>query len=197
MRVIILNKKRLGVSIIIIGLMIIMFSIQNGFKDKMKLTTLMQSNINSLKEYTALKGELTYKLPSEWTTTERSFGGGEIIYHNDFESKDLKIHGFVEVWNMKEDLNEFLKKSEEISKKQNIISNYKLKPISINNKEWSLVEYVIQNSESLKFKSYEYFIKNNDKVFRFSFFVRDENFKENMPAIFKAIVQTLKYDVKY
>ncbi|WP_027623603.1 hypothetical protein [Clostridium lundense] len=196
MRVIILNKKRLGVSIIIIGLMIIMFSMQNKFRDQMKLTTLMQSNINSLKEYTALNGKLTYKLPSEWITTERSFGGSEIIYHNDFQSKDLKIHGFAQVWDMKEDLDTFLKKSEEISKKQNIISNYSVKEVTINNRKWKLVEYVIQNSENLKFRSYEYFIKSNDKLIRFSFFVRNENFKENMPVIFKTIVQTLNYDGK-
>ena len=193
MKVIILNKKRLGVSIIIIGLMVVMFSIQNEFKDRMKLTTLMQSNINSLKEYKALNQELTYKLPAEWTTSEKAFEGNEIIYHNDFQSNDLKIHGFVEVWNMKEDLKEFLKKSEEISKIQNIISNYKAKVISINNKDWYLVEYTIENFQNAKFESYEYFIKNDDRLFRFSFFVRQDNFKENMPAIFKTIVQTLNY----
>jgi len=94
---------------------------------------------------------------------------------------------------MKEDLKEFLKKSEEISKIQNIISNYKAKVISINNKDWYLVEYTIENSQNAKFESYEYFIKNDDKLFRFSFFVRQDNFKENMPAIFKTIVQTLNY----
>ncbi|MBC2425483.1 cell wall-binding repeat-containing protein, partial [Clostridium beijerinckii] len=55
-------------------------AIEKEFKDKMKLTTLMQSNINSIKEYKALDGEVKYKLPSEWNTEEKTFQGDEIIY---------------------------------------------------------------------------------------------------------------------
>ncbi|MBP1866113.1 hypothetical protein BD780_003966 [Clostridium tetanomorphum] len=194
MKIIMVNKKRLGVSMIIIALMVLMFGIQKEFKDKMKLTTLMQSNINSLKEYKALDGEVKYKLPSEWNTEEKTFQGDEIIYHNDFQSKDFKIHGFVEVWNMDEDLEDFLRRSEQISKKQNIIKNYKMEKEKINNTEWYSINYLIEGPEKSNFRSSEYFKKYNNRLFRFSFFVREENFKENMPTIFKAIVQTLRYD---
>ncbi|MBU5486205.1 hypothetical protein KQI86_17950 [Clostridium sp. MSJ-11] len=195
MRVILINKRRLGVSIIIIGLMLTMFGTQKFFRDRINYTSLMQNNINSLKEYVITKGEATYSLPSEWNTSERSFGGEEIIYHNDFQSKDLKIHGFVEMWNLREDITDFLKKSEEISKAENKILDYKLEKIKINNEEWYLVEYTVKNNYGSKYRSNEYFKKNKDKLIRFSFFVLEENFKENMPTLFKTIIQTFKHNL--
>ncbi|MEW9094538.1 MAG: hypothetical protein AB2417_05595 [Clostridiaceae bacterium] len=195
MRVILINKRRLGVSIIIIGLMLTMFGMQKFFRDRINYTSLMQNNINSLKEYVIKNGEATYSLPDEWNTSEKSFGGEEIIYHNDFQSKDLKIHGFVEMWNLKEDITKFLKKSEEVSKAGNKILDYKLETIKINNEEWYLVEYTVKNNYGSKYKANEYFKKNKDKLIRFSFFVLEENFKENMPTLFKTIIQTFKYNL--
>ena len=195
MKVILINKRRLGVSIIIVGLMLTMFGMQKFFKDEINYTSLMQNNINSLKEYVIMKGEAVYNLPDEWKTSEEKFPGGEIIYHNDFQSKDLKIHGFVQVWNLKEDLMEFLKKSEKISKSQNTILDYKLEPIKIGKDEWYLVDYTIKNNYGAKYKSYEYFRKSKDKLIRFSFFVLEENFKENMPTLFKTIIQIFKHNL--
>ena len=42
-----------------------------------------------------------------WTTKEKKFSGDEIMYHNDFQSSDAVIHGFVEVWKSKQDLKHF------------------------------------------------------------------------------------------
>ncbi|GAA0728563.1 hypothetical protein GCM10008905_27630 [Clostridium malenominatum] len=195
MKVILINKRRLGVSIIIIGLMFTMFGMQKFFKDEINYTSLMQNNINSLKEYVIMKGEATYHLPEEWVTKEEKFPGEEVIYHNNFQSKDLKIHGFVQVWNLKEDLINFLKKSEKVSKEQNTILDYKLQPIKIGKDEWYFIEYIIENSYGVKYKSYEYFKKNDDKLIRFSFFVLEDNFKENMPTVFKTIIQTFKHNL--
>lgn len=192
MRLIIVNKKRLGVTIIIVGLMITMFGIQSIFKDSIKLTSLMQSNIHSLKEYSALNGKVTYKLPYDWISEKRDFGGEEIIYHNDFQAKDFKVYGFVEVWNLNQDLKTFIERSKDISVKQNIIEGYKLSNVKINDKDAYYIEYSLINSQNIKYKAFEYFIPDNNKFIRFSFFTREDNFKENMPTIFKAIVETLK-----
>ncbi len=175
--------------------MFTMFGMQKFFKDEINYTSLMQNNINSLKEYVIMKGEATYHLPEEWVTKEERFPGEEVIYHNNFQSKDLKIHGFVQVWNLKEDLINFLKKSEKVSKEQNTILDYKLQPIKIGKDEWYFIEYIIENSYGVKYKSYEYFKKNDDKLIRFSFFVLEDNFKENMPTVFKTIIQTFKHNL--
>ncbi|WPC42010.1 hypothetical protein [Clostridium sp. JS66] len=193
MKVIIINRKRLGVTIIIIGLMLVLFSLEKNFDARLKFTALIQNNINSLVQYEALDKKFTYKLPAEWSTKEQKFPGNEIIYHNDFNTKDLKIHGFVEVWNLNTDLKAFLEESKKISSEQNLYKSYEIKPIKINNKDGYLVEYTIITSNNKDYKGYEYFIKNKDKFMRFSFFVSEDNFKESMPTIFKTIVQTFNY----
>lgn len=194
MKLIIVNRKRLGVTTIIIGLMLILLGFEKHFDARLKFAALMQNNINSLVRYEALNNKLSYKLPSEWTTTEQKFSGQEILYHNDFKNKDSKIYGFVEVWSLKKDLKTFLEDSKKVSSEQSVYKDYSITPISINNREGYLVSYIMVNRSNVSYRGYEYFLTNKEKFFRFSFFMRDENFKENMPTVFKTIVQTLNYD---
>ncbi|MBV7272712.1 hypothetical protein JMF89_01435 [Clostridiaceae bacterium UIB06] len=193
MKLIIINRKRLGVTIIMIGLMFILLGFEKNFDTGLKFTALIQNNISSLKKYQALDNNLSYKLPGEWRTNQKSFSGEDILYHNDFISKDSKINGFVEVWNLKKDLRTFLEESKKISSEQNLYKDYNIAPVIINNRDGYIVAYTIINEENEEFKGYEYFLRDKNKFFRFSFFIREENFKENMPTIFKTIVQTLEY----
>lgn len=193
MKVIILNRKRLGVTIIIIGLMLILFGVESKFDSVIKQTALMQNNIYSLKEYEALNKTLRYKLPSDWTTTMQDFGGNEIVYHNNFQSADGKVHGFVEVWNINEDLKSFLEKSKEVSEAQNIIKKYSMVPVNINGKSGYEVQYTMITRNNIPYNGYEYFINYNNKFVRFSFFIRKANLKENMATNFRTIVETLEY----
>lgn len=193
MKLIIINRKRVGVTTIIIGLMLILLGFEKHFDARLKFAALMQNNINSLVQYEALNNKLTYKLPAEWSTQEQKFSGQEIIYHNDFKTNDSKIHGFVEVWNLNKDLKTFLAESKKISSEQNLYTKYNISPIKINNRDGYLIHYTIINSSDVAYVGYEYFIKSEGKFFRFSFFIREGNFKENMPIIFRAIVQTLNY----
>ena len=193
MKVIVLNRKRLGVTLVIIGLMVIMLALEKQFDSKLKYMALMNSNMNVLKEYKALGDKFTYKLPEKWTTSMKSFPGEEIIYHNDYVSEDMKIHGFVEVWNLKEDLKSFLDKSKAVSLKENKVSSYKISHTNINKREAYVVNYIIKTPPDKTYVAYEYFIKLKDRFIRFSFFVDEKNFKETMPTIFKALVETFTY----
>jgi hypothetical protein len=193
MRLIILNRKRLGVTVIIVGLMLVLFGLEKKFDGRLKYVALMQSNINSLVKYEAPELNFSYKLPDMWTAKKKDFGGGEIVYHNDFSSEDATIHGFVQVWNIKQDLKSFLDKSKEVNQQYAQYSDYNVSPIVINKHEGYLMTYNMQTSPEGKYKGYEYFLKDTNKFFRFSFFVRDINFKENMPTIFKTIVDTFEH----
>lgn len=190
MRFIVLNKKRIGVTIIIIGLMVILFGLEDKFDGRLKDVALIQNNISSLVEYKVPELKFTYKLPSNWTTKKQDFPGGEILYHNDFDSEDAVIHGFVQVWQIKEDLKSFLDKSKNSSAMFAQYNEYNITPIEINGHEGYLLTYTMKTSEKAVYKGYEYFLKDKDKFFRFAFFVRDANFIENMPTIFRTIVET-------
>lgn len=192
MKLIILNRKRLGVTVIIIGLMMVLFGLENKFDGRLKYVALMQSNINSLKKYEIPEVKFFYKLPSNWTTKQQSFTGGEIIYHNDFTSEDATIHGFVQVWSIKEDLKSFLEKSQSQSQQYAEYAEYNITPIVVKKHEGYVMTYIMNTSKEVNYKGYEYFVKDKDKFIRFSFYVRDINFKENMPTIFKTIVDTFE-----
>ncbi|MBU3145912.1 hypothetical protein [Clostridium sp. CF012] len=192
MRVIFINRKKVGIIVILMGLMITLLGISKGFDKQIKTTILVEHNISLLNDFQALNGKVSYKLPEGWTTKEKKFTGGEIIYHNDFQSSDAIIHGFVEVWRSKQDLKTFLDNSKKISQEQNVIKNYKLDSISINGKKTYLVQYLINVTDNNWYKVYEYFIDDGSEFYRFSFFARNVNFKEAYGAIYESIVETFK-----
>lgn len=192
MKVILINRKKIGIIVIILGLMITLLGISKQFDDKLKTTILVENNIKLLNDYKAIDGRISYKLPVGWTTKEKKFSGGEIMYHNDFQSDDAVIHGFVEVWKGKKDLKVFLDSSKEISQEQNKIRNYKIENTIINGKKTYLVKYLINVSDNNWYKAYEYFIDDGKQFYRVSFFTRNVNFKETYGAIFESIVETLK-----
>ena len=192
MKVIFINRKKVGIIVMILGLMITLLGISKQFDDKLKTTILVENDINLLNNYKGLNGKMSYKLPVGWTTKEKKFAGGEIMYHNDFQSSDAVIHGFVEVWKSKQELKTFLENSKNISEEQNAIKNYKIDDIIINGKKAYLVQYLINVTDNNWYKAYEYFIQDEKEFYRFSFFTRNVNFKEAYGAIFESIVETLK-----
>ena len=91
---------------------------------------------------------------------------------------------------MSKDLKLFLDESKKISEKQNKIYDYNISPIKVNNFKGYLVNYKMEVKKGIIYRCYEYFIDGKGKSIRFSFFIREENFKENMPEIFSTIVKT-------
>lgn len=192
MRVLYINRKQLGITVLLIGLMLVLFAFEKKFEDKLKLTLLIQNDIKYLKQYETGKEGFFYKLPSEWNTSEENFNGGEILYHNNFQSSDSVIHGFVQVINIKKELKSYLEQSRIISEKQNKVYEYSISPVKVKNNSGYLVNYEIEAKEGIIYKCYEYFIDINGKVIRFSFYVRENSYKENMTGVFNAIVNTVE-----
>jgi hypothetical protein len=192
LKVIFINRKKVGIIVIIFGLMVTLLGISKQFDDKLKTTILVENNISLLNDFEALNGKFTYKLPLGWGTKEKKFSGGEIIYHNDFQSADAVIHGFVELWKSNQSLKTFLENSKNISQQQNEIKNYKIDSIVVNERKAYLVQYLINVDNNNWYKAYEYFIEDGKEFYRISFFTRKVNFKETFGAIFESIIETLK-----
>ena len=192
MKIIFINKKRLGVTLIIVGLMVVLLAFEKNFDNRLKLTLLIENNIKYLKQYTVFQGELTYKLPSEWLTKEEKFAGKEIMYHNDFRTENLKINGFVQVIKIQKNLKEYLEESKIISAKQNPVYDYSISAIKVKSFKGYLVDYRIEVQSGELYRCNEYFLDLQGQIVRFSFFVNENNYKENMPAIFSTIVKTVE-----
>lgn len=192
MKVLFINRKQLGVTLILIGLMLTLFAFEKTFEDKLKVTLLIQNDIKYLKQYNIAKEGYSYKLPSEWETEVKSFKGGEILYHNDFQSGNAVVHGFVEVLKIKDKLKLYLENSKVISEKQNKVYDYSISEIKVKDMEGYAIHYKIEVKPDLFYVATEYFIDGKDIILRFSFFVREDNYKENMPAVFNTIVRTIE-----
>jgi hypothetical protein len=196
MKIIILNRKRLGVTAVVLGLMIILFGLERGFDERLKQAALMYSGIDSFVKYEGLNKSFSYKLPKEWSSVVESVSGGEVLYSNRFTSPDKVINGYMQVWSLKGDLKTFLEKSKEISYSQDPskYKNYDISSIKIKDNEGYLLSYTMFSPNYNEyFKGYEYFIGCKNKFFRFSFFVNEKNFKETMPNVFLTIAETLEH----
>ncbi|MFA9397265.1 MAG: hypothetical protein ACERKV_03250 [Clostridiaceae bacterium] len=194
MNSIVLNKKRLGVILIITGLMVLLLCFSKIFDEKIKVAALVQNNISDLKKYSALDGKLTYKLPNNWNTEAWDFTGNEILYHNDFYSSDSKIFGFIEVWNLHENVESFLIKSEENSKIQNEILSYNRSKIKIKDKDIYLVKYKLKSDNGMVYIAFEYFIPKDNGFVRMTFYTREDNYNETQGAIYEALLNTICFN---
>jgi hypothetical protein len=191
---IIINRKRLGITVILLGLMIILLGVGKSFDVKLKDASLIYNNINSLVKYEGLDNSFSYMLPEEWIVAKEDMDSTEIAYHNGFVSADKKIKGFVQVWNYEGDLNKFLEKSKESSLKPqaNKYKEYQISTININNDKAYLLKYTVDAGDKNYYKGNEYFIKGPGKFYRFSFFVKASDYKETMGTMFENIVKTLR-----
>lgn len=171
--------------------MLVLVGVETSLSHRLKTTVLIQNGFANLKQYTIENSGLTYKLPNSWETSKHDLGGGEILYHNNFMYTQGNIHGFVQLWDSKgKYLKTFIDSSKASAYKPDQISDYKYKPITIKDNQAYLLTYNAKTSSGMVIKASEYFVDNGNSFFRMAFFVPSDKYKENLPAIFDAIVNT-------
>ena len=191
MKLLIFNKKTTGIYIIIIGLMLVMLGAVNKFDERIKSTSLIYNNIKALKVYSIENIKYTYKLPKNWSTEEEKVSGEEIIYHNSFISNDGGLHGYVQVWKLRRDLENFIEDIKINSEVENRIYDYKVTNYNDSNIKGFKVVYKI-NTKNDNYVAYEYFIKLKENFIRFSFYTKEKEFKESMENNYETLVKYLK-----
>ncbi len=194
MKIIKIDGRKTGVTIILLGLMIVMFGFAGHLNERFSFTVLVPYQTGSLKDYYGFDSRLSYKLPHDWNTDLKDLHSNDILYHNEFASPDFTVHGIVEVWKLNQDLKEFLQKSRKYSEIQNTIKGYNLTPVKINDREVFFATYVIRNKSNIEYRALEYFIKYKGGFLRFSFYMKDSFYKETMKASFENLVRTLNYN---
>lgn len=144
-----------------------------------------------LKKYKALDGKFEYALPAEWTTMEEPFSGGEIIYNNYFVSKDKKVHGFIQVWDIDKPLKQFIDESKQSAVGVVDFKYYKVKDVMLNGRKGYLLDYSRKSNQDKYIKSYETFVEgDNGRIYRASFFVEEENWKQQYLILFNRITRS-------
>ena len=194
MKLIIVRKTfvlLLGVIILALFLISVDFTfspIAATFKNSMEY---QKAERQALKKYSALQGKFEFYLPTDWTTMEETFSGGEIIYNIFFTSKDKKVHGFVQVWDINKPLKQFIDESKQAAVGVIDFKYYKVKEIIINNNKGYLLDYSRKNNNNNYIKSYETFIEgSNKRIYRASFFVEEKTWKPNYIILFNRITRS-------
>lgn len=145
------------------------------------------------KEFKGLNGTFTYKLPSDWRTVEQNFGGGEVMYHNDFTSKDGNLRGYVQLWNLNKPLINFIKEGQKGLDSTVTFKYYTVEPIKIDGKEGYVLQYSKRDQNNKYFKAFEVFILEKDNIFcRFAFYMDEPQWKDEYREYFLNIAASAR-----
>ncbi|WP_291581341.1 hypothetical protein [Clostridium sp. UBA6640] len=163
MKVLTINKRKTGLAIIMVGLMILIIGLGNYFEEKLKIATLTQNNIGSFKTY-KIEEKITYGLPESWISSETKVSNKKIKYHSDFISDDNIIKGYIELWDENEDIQSIIKENEKHIKGIGI-DDYKIVKSNIGKDEAYVMQYNISLSKDDFYRTYDYFLNlNGNKI---------------------------------
>lgn len=185
------NMKKLGLAIILVGLMLVIIGFGRYFEERLRIATLTQNSMLEFKEYSIDEYDISYKLPAEWYTTEilNEDQDKDKIYINEFISSDTSIYGYIEIIKSKEEFKEVIGN---VEKEIKDMGNKEItsEDIEINEVMGSLVQYEFKFSEKNIKKAYEYYLPYKDYVIKASFTISDKKVKENTRVVFDNIVKT-------
>lgn len=184
--------KKIGLALILVGLMMVIVSFGKYFEESLKVATLTQNNIINFKEYEILGGEIKYKLPLSWITKEKLSSHSNEIYNNEFISDTADIYGAIEVVsvaNGEDILEECIADIKGIG-----VNEYDRDTIKINKMKVDTVEYDIKFTNSSIKHAYEYYIPYESNMVKITFIISDDETRENTNVVFENIVKTFSFD---
>lgn len=186
-----MNKKQLGVTIILISLMIVLVGAEKVFNSRIKLVALMNNNISELKRYEALDGKYVYDIPEGWQIREKNYPGDYIIYSNEFLSDEMGLVGYVQVISTNNSIKNIINEDKSILKSENI-TGYKVSQEKSKDREIQKIEYN-NDSDKKTYMNVAYYIDLGDnRVGKISFACDKNKYKENYNTIFKVILESFK-----
>lgn len=186
------NMKKIGLAIILVGLMVVIVGFGRYFEESLKIATLTQNSMVEFKQYDILDGQIKYKLPSGWLTTVKEDKESDNIYLNEFVSEDASTYGSIELIKSPNGVEFIMDKCIEEIKGMGI-NDFKIEKIKINNKDVEVVQYDLKSSKKNVKKTYEYYIPCDGYMAKMTFIINDEKIKENTQIVFENIVKTFSF----
>jgi hypothetical protein len=185
-----INKKQLGVMLILISLMAVLFVVQIGFDDRLRIVSLMNSNITDFKQYSISDGKYQYKLPSEWITEQKTYPGNYIIYSNNFKNDELGVIGYAQLINSQENLDKVSGEDKTRLNNEKIL-DYKTSNIKIKDKECRKINYKEKlNQGKLVYHNTYYVSEASGIVFKVDFSIGQDKYKESLNSVFDVVVES-------
>ncbi|MEW8994702.1 hypothetical protein [Clostridium sp.] len=187
------NMRKLGLAIILAGLMIVILGFGKYFEESLRTATLTQNSMVEFKQYDILDGKIKYKLPSSWLTTIKENKDGKNVYLNEFVSEDANTYGSVEIINSVEGVEAIIDKC--IADVEGMgIKDYKKEKVKIDNRELDYIQYDLKSSKDNIKRTYEYYVPYDDYVAKITFIISDKKTRENTQVVFENIVETFSFE---
>ncbi|WP_346937122.1 hypothetical protein [Clostridium sp.] len=187
------NMRKLGLAIILAGLMIVILGFGKYFEESLRTATLTQNSMVEFKQYDILDGKIKYKLPSSWLTTIRENKDGKNVYLNEFVSEDANTYGSIELINSVEGVEAIIDKC--IADVEGMgIKDYKKEKVKIDNRELDYIQYDLKSSKDNIKRTYEYYVPYDDYVAKITFIISDKKTRENTQVVFENIVETFSFE---
>ncbi|MBE6060286.1 hypothetical protein [Clostridium sp. UBA5988] len=187
------NMRKLGLAIILAGLMIVILGVGKYFEESLRTATLTQNSMVEFKQYDILDGKIKYKLPSSWLTTIKENKDDKIVYLNEFVSDDANTYGSIELISSSEGVEATIDKCIEDVEGMGI-KDYKKEKVKIDNIELDYIKYDLKSSKENVKRTYEYYVPYDDYVARITFIISDKKARENTQVVFENIVKTFSFE---
>ncbi|MGL4730760.1 MAG: hypothetical protein ACRCW0_04155 [Clostridium sp.] len=184
-----IDRKKTGLAIIMVGLMIMVIGIGNYFQDKLKATTLTQNNISGFKTYEINKN-INYGLPEAWINSTNKVNNPDIDYESEFISDDGTIKGSIQLWKSGLNENQIIEKKKNELKELGIEKG-KTQDVKLKNIKGVKLEYELKMN-SKDYRKYDYIINTKGNNLVISFYIDKKNYKENTPVLLEKIVKTVE-----
>ncbi len=133
--------------------------------------------------------ELSFEYPDIFTAYSRNFSGGEILEHVDLLTENTRIHGFVEVWDIKTSLPVYLEKAKAAF--SGSVKNFK-ESISSDNTDKVIWEYDVYSDSGAVTHVKQYFFKTDGKLIVASLFAPREEWSKKYDEMFEEIKNSVK-----
>lgn len=187
-----MNKKQFIITMILVCFMTILLTVEKVFDNNVRSITLTNNNIGILKNYLALDGLISYKLPENWIGEEKKYSGSYIVYDNSFVDEEMGVLGYIQIINSSKDIDEIIKDDKE--KLQGYKTDiYETSREKRKGEEIFKVSYKEKNIRGGVYIN-NIFYKNilGDKKLKILFSFNEDKYKENYSTIHEVILDSFK-----
>lgn len=139
--------------------------------------------------YKSLEGNFSFDYPTAFVLKPQQFSGSDILYHIDFRNKADTVHGFVQVWKMPGNLEDFLKNAKAASQQK--YKYFRSSSIKVNGLPGFYWDYIVI-ADDRNIKASEVFLQEGDLMYRISYFVPENEWNESQSNLFWNMVKSFK-----
>ncbi|WP_426348126.1 hypothetical protein ACPWSR_10160 [Alloiococcus sp. CFN-8] len=188
------NRKQLGITLILLGLMAVMISGGEIFKDKLKEVALMEADMNIMKDISNDQPKVSFSVPEGWDVSAMPYTSNNLRYYSEYTSRENTINGYVKVFISEEDVLEMIKRDKIVIKASYRLEDYKTEMVKIGDSNANLVSYLFYNENKEGFVAKEYYLMDKKNLVKMCFYTSKDSYKDNMLIAFQTILESFRIE---